>query len=652
MSGILGVWNLDGQPLDPVVLSRMSESLRHRGPDGEGRSVAGSMGFIHQHSWVTPEEQGEIQPLVGRADVMLIMDGRLDNRDELLRALELPDSVSDARCALEAYQTWDDGFAERLNGDFALAVFDPPKQRLILARDAIGIRPLYYVRSDTLFAFASEIKALLAHPEVPARPDDEGIADFLLVSSRPVDRQDITCFAGVSSVVAAHLAIVTPERIVTRRYWDFETGRVLRLPSFEDYAEAFRERFREAVRRRIRSAHPVVVSVSGGLDSSSVFCQAETLRRADQTVARALVGISYLGAPGTDADERRYLVDIERDYGVEIERFPIEPLQGVVHLAGEQVHAMEAPFLDYLWGVTRELHRRAVAHGSRSILSGQWGDQVLFSSAYLGDLARRFAWREIGRHRREYLRWIGAAAMPVISRNLVLDLARHWVPRSLLPPLKWARRRLLRVERQRRWFSKAFLRRALRFGDRPATLGNGFHSAHARSIYLEARSKYHVQCMEWNNKICASHGLDAAFPFLDRDLIRLLMAIPGEIQNRGGVPRALMREAMRGVLPDAIRARSWKADFSEIVNRGVAQDVPVLKRVLSDQALGVQLGYFDRARLAQEVSRLSLGLSRSDCVDSWDLADSFGLEVWLQLFLGGRRIKPAGGSAQWLERAG
>ena len=180
--------------------------------------MIGTVGFACQHLWVTPEEVGEVQPVAGRANVMLVMDGRLDNRDELLPALGLPRTASDAACVIAAYDAWDDRFTERLNGDFAVALFDASKHRLLLARDSIGIRPLYYFRNDRVFAFASEIKALLAHPEIPTRPDDEGIADFLLVGSRPVDRQEITCFEGISALVPAHIAAVTPARTVTRRF--------------------------------------------------------------------------------------------------------------------------------------------------------------------------------------------------------------------------------------------------------------------------------------------------------------------------------------------------------------------------------------------------------------------------------------------------
>lgn len=640
VSGIAGLWNVDGAPVDPRVLSQMAGALRHRGPDGEGSRLIGSAGFICQHLWVTLEEVDERQPLIARPGVMLTMDGRLDNREELLPALGLPTTVSDAACVLAAYEAWKERFAERLNGDFAVAVFDEPKRQLLLARDSIGIRPLYYFRSDRLVAFASEIKALLAHPEVPVHPDEEGIADFMLLGSRPLDRQEVTCFAGISALVPAHIAVVTPTRVVTRRHWDFDTRQAIRLRSFDEYAEGFREQFATAVRRRVRSHRPIAVSVSGGLDSSSIFCQAETLRRAQATVCPEVVGISYTGTAGTDADERKYLLDIEDKYGVEIERFPIEPLGGVVRGVEEQIFAIEAPFPDYMWGLTRELHRRADRRGARVLLSGLWGDQVLFSSAYLVDLFRRVAWLQIGQHLREYARWFGAAEARVLARRFAVDVARHQMPRPLLRPLKWVRRRLVGVQRSKRWFSKAFLRQALRFADHPATIGDGFHSAHARSIYMEARTKYHVHCMECNNKIGALHGLDTAFPFLDRDLLGFLMAVPGEYQNWNGVPRSLLREAMRGVLPEAVRARTWKADFTAVVNGSVAQDISAITEALSAESLGVRLGFLDDERLAPEVARLSSGLAGEDCLDSWDLADLFGLEMWLRVFsvAGGRTL--------------
>jgi asparagine synthase (glutamine-hydrolysing) len=481
--------------------------------------------------------------------------------------------------------------------------------------------------------FGSEIKAVIADPRVPKKPDDEGLADFLLISSRPVDGAERTCFRGIHALLPSCLALITPKRLTIRRYWDFDPARQIRFPSTDQYVEAFRERFAEAVRRRLRSAYPVAVAVSGGLDSSSIFCQAQRLLAADVNRPPPLVGISFVGAPGGPGDERRYLNEIAREYHARLESFDAEPLAGILRGATEQMRLTEAPLFDYLWGITSELDRRAAAAGARVLLGGHWGDQVLFSSAYLVDLFNRGAWHRIRSHLREFARWSGAMEARALTRRFYVDLARHHLPRAVLPVLKRVRRRLMGIERPKEWFASAFLEHALVHADQPATLGNGFHSAQARAIYFEARSKYHVHCLEWHNKIDAWHGLDAALPMMDRDLLAFLMAIPGEVQNANGVPRAILRSAMRGILPETIRCRASKGDFSYLVNDGVAGDAARLARVLSPESLGVEMGYFNPVRLRPAVDRLAeRSRASAECIDSWDLADMFGLEMWLQVF--------------------
>ena len=632
MSGITGAWNLDGQPLSPERLSTMSGRLRHRGRNGEGRRIDGAAGFACQHNWVTPEEHDEHQPIIGRSGTMLVFDGRLDNRAQLISALDADPALSDATLVLAAFQSWDTGFAERLNGDFALALFDPSRERLLLARDAMGIRPLYYFSSPRLFAFATEIKALLAHPDIPVAPDDEGVADFMLIGSRPLDRQEITCFRNISAVVPAHFVTVTPRAVVARRYWDFSTQTALRFSSFDEYVEAFGGHFQEAVKRRARSRYPVAMSVSGGLDSSSIFCQAETLRREGQVTASAIAGVSYI-SDRIESDEQHFLEEIAKQYGVTFNTFALEPLTGLVGGAQQQAATIEAPFVDYMFGGTQELHTRAAATGARSLLSGHWGDQVLFSTAYLLDLLHRGAWPSIWRHTKRYASFFGPAATRRARRRLVIDAARSAVPRSVAQPLKWLKLHIAGRGRPKPWFTAAFLDSALKYRYRLATFDRPFHSAHARAVYIEARSKYHVQCMEWNNKVAASYGLDAAFPFLDRDLLGFLMAIPGEIHANDGVPRVLLREAMRGILPEKIRARTWKSDFTPFVNVGLSADAKAILQSLHADCLGVKFGYLDAGKLSPELARLAEGLNRDDCVASWSLADTYGLEMWLRVFL-------------------
>jgi asparagine synthase (glutamine-hydrolysing) len=345
-----------------------------------------------------------------------------------------------------------------------------------------------------------------------------------------------------------------------------------------------------------------------------------------------VLGFSYIGPEGSASDERAYLDDIERDYEVSIERIAAAPLLGLMEGAGLQAWHGETPLLDALWQVTHAVQQAAAGSGARRLLTGHWGDQVLHGTAYLVDLIRGFAWRTARRHLAAFDDWFLPDEARNLRKEVVLGLLRHQVPVSLVPLLKWIRRRVSRSAAARPWLAGPFRARALRGASRPATTGRHLRGAHPRALYLETRMKYSVQCMEWNDKIAALHGLDYAAPFLDRDLIQFLMAVPGDLQAAGGVPRALLREGLAGVLPDAIRRRRWKADYSEPVNRGAARDLAAARALFANQPRSVSWGYVDRLRIAAELEALGSRLTAPDCVASWELTDLIGLESWLRVF--------------------
>ncbi len=630
MSGIVGIWNLDGRPVSPSLLASLSERLAHRGSDTSDQWCHGPVGLACRLLRVTPESLQETQPTIGRSGTALVFDGRLDNRDELLTILsdapeftvESPDPV----LVLAAYDRFGDRLAEYLNGDFAFGLFDPRQQKLLLVRDSIGVRPLYYAHNGNTVCFSSEIKALLAHPDIPARPNDDMLACFLL-NSTPRDTS-MTCFQGISSLLPAHCMVITPAGTSARRYWDFPVTEQ-RFGSFHEYAQAFRHHFTNAVSRRLRSAYPVAVSVSGGLDSSSILCLAETLRRRGESSV-PLLGLSYLSPAGSPSDEREFLVQIEQQYGLAIERIPVRA--GLMDDCHEAMWHIEAPFLDSQWDTTRTFYRRAGAMGARTVLTGHWADQVLFPQAYLVDLFRRLRWGDILHHLRQYGRWMTDVPHAIFRNRFLLDLVRYHVPEFSVPFL-----RRLRAKRPPAWYSDAFSRQAFRHLFAQPHLGNGLPTAHARSLYIEARSPYHVQCLEWNSKVAAMHGMNVAFPFLDRDLLTFLMSIPGEVQTWNGVPKALLREGMRGILPDAIADRKWKADFTHLVNEGMERDYQPFLDCLESGAAGEAWGYVDRPRLLNQLRDLR-GTMRTSatCDAAWALTDLLGLELWLQVFFGER----------------
>lgn len=627
MSGIVGIWNVNGQPVSPALLASLSARLAHRGPDHYGQWINGAAGLACHLLRVTPESAAETQPLVHPSGVTLVFDGRLDNRDEILTHIhDEPDITAhapDTVLILALYRRHGERFVEHLTGDFALALYDPMQRVLLLARDALGVRPLYYTRIRNSFLFASEIKALLAHPEVVAKPNDDMLACYVS-SVRPADAS-LTCFQDIYCLMPAHLARVTPDSFSTRQYWDFSAAD-LRLGSLQAYTEAFRHYFAQSVRRRMRSATPVAVSVSGGLDSSSILCVAETLRRTHPQQAPPLLGISYLSPEGSPSDEQVFLADIERMYDLSIARIP-PSTPGSLSGCEESVWHIEAPYLDQQWNTLHRSLETARHAGARVILAGHWGDQVLFPQGYLVDLFRQLRWREIGAHLREFSRWMTDTSPRVFYERFGLDLIKHYVPSSLLPFL-----RLLRT-RQPDWSAVALRRRARRLALHQPVLGTHLSTVHARSLYDEARSPHHAFCLEWDNKVAAMHGLDMAFPFMDRDLLSFLMSIPGEALTCNGIPRGLLREAMRGILPDTIANRTWKADFTHLVNDGMERDFPSLAHYLESGSAAITQGYLVESKMQALLTQYRGQLKTGTCEAAWTLGDMLGLELWLQIFI-------------------
>jgi asparagine synthase (glutamine-hydrolysing) len=627
MSGIVGLWNRDGAPASSVLLESLNRTLAYRGPDGAHQWIDGAIGFACQLSHVTPESADEAQPLVHPSGQTLVFDGRLDNRDEILAltrdAPHITSRSPDCDLVLALYQRHGERFVEHLTGDFALALFDLNRRTLLLARDALGIRPLYYTITRRHVVFASEIKALLAHPYVEARPNDDMLACYLL-GSRPEDTS-MTCFRNIASLPPAHLAGITADGCSLRRYWDF-TVTERRFHSFQDYADALRGHFSNAVLRRMRSAHPVAVSVSGGLDSSSILCVAETLRRAAPNASPAVLGLSYLSPDGSPSDEKQFLGDLERHCSIAIERLPAGR-PGMMDGCFDAVWHIEAPFLDQQWNTMHGFFRAARQRGTRVMLTGHWADQVLFPQAYLVDLFRQLRWREAVAHIREFGRWMTDTEPQCFTRRFWLDLVKYHVPNVFVPYL-----RQLRAGRPPAWYAHSIRRLARRHVPRQPVLGAHLPNAHSRSLYEEVRSSYQVRCMEWNNKVAAMHGLEMTFPFLDRDLLSFLMSIPGEVLTWKGVPKGLLREAMRGILPDPIVNRTWKADFTQVVNEGMLLDYPQLIGHLESGPAAVKWGYLDADVLYALLPTFRSQLRSRTAEAAWMLSDLLGLELWLQVF--------------------
>src|SRR5438105_4721042 len=278
MTALAGLWRLDGNPDAAEACDRMLAAQRIYGPDHGAQWSEGPVALGRRLARLLPEDAYDRQPLHSADDhAVLVADVRLDNREELYTALNLPAErarqLCDADILLAAFTRWAEDCCDRLVGDFAFALWDKLARRFVLARDPLGARPLHYHRGVRLFAFASMPKGLHALAEVPRQPDEDYFAREMIAAG-PLGTR--TCFKNIERVEPGHIAIVTRDGVSAGRYWN--PGRkVLALPNADAYAEACREQLDIAVRCRLRGESHVASHLSAGLDSSAVSATAARL---------------------------------------------------------------------------------------------------------------------------------------------------------------------------------------------------------------------------------------------------------------------------------------------------------------------------------------------------------------------------------------
>jgi asparagine synthase (glutamine-hydrolysing) len=537
MSAIAGLFWLDGSPAASDGVPRLLKALAHRGPDGSSSWCKGPVGLGHLLLLTDSPSSHETQPLVDPlTGTVLVADARLDDGAQIHKL----------------YREHGTACVSRLYGDFALALWDPREEQLFLARDPMGVRPLYYYHTPRCFAFATEIKALLALPAVPRIVDDEQVRRYLAHDAR--DRES-TFFKGIRRLPAAHTLTVTAQGITLQRYWTPDATRTLDLKTDADYAAAFRELFRDAVRARCRSNGPVGATLSGGLDSSAVVCTARHL--ADGLHTYSLV------FPGLDdnarrvIDERRYMDAVIAGGRVTahfVRGDELSPLGDLDRVLWHLDEPFGAPNLYLHWG----MFRAARQDGVRVFLDGFDGDTtVSHGLGRLNDLGRAGDWDRFEAEVRAFAGHRGiepGAVLPHYGLPLLADFARRgrW--------LRWLRG----ANRLSRRFGLGRRDVLTRWGLAPLFGGKSIPgSAGEQDVHAQCLSQaLYQEALEIADQSSAAFGIEARYPFFDRKLIEFCLAVPPEQKFAAGWTRLTMRRALEGILPPAVQWRASKANLS------------------------------------------------------------------------------------------
>lgn len=492
--------------------------------------------------------------------VGIAFDGRIDNDEDLRRDLAGASlrswPTSDADVVLRAYERWGEACAAKLLGDFAFALWDGTRRTLFCARDITGVRPLYYCHDAGVLSFASELPPLVRSLRSAPRPDEGVVGEYL--ACRMVSTHG-TLYASIRRLPPAHALVATSRGVRTFRYWEPPTETSVRHASDEDYAAHFREVFVEAVRCRLRPTRdgrherrnaPIAIALSGGLDSSAVASVAASISTGAPPIAVSMV------FPGRACDESAFIDEV-------VTRWRMESLRTATTISPETYREQAERFLDfpgYPNGLTAlpmlELARSSGAH---VLLTGAGGDDWLDGSSdverwsdMLWSGAARATFAEIDRGNVRELRSVAA----VIARRIV----RRATP-SALEPLR-RRIALWTHPAAPTWMQPSFARRcALDERDDTAQLppSVGFSAAAA---YASGTSPWRVHAYELSERLARTSGLELRHPFDDRRVIELLMSVPPEVRRKGNDAKRVLRGAMQDVVPEAVRLRRGKAEFS------------------------------------------------------------------------------------------
>lgn len=629
MCGICGVIHFDGKPVTRQLLRSMNDRLRHRGPDGEGYFIDGNIGLAMRRLKII-DIAGSDQPLFNEdGSIALVFNGEIYNYRRLRQRLEARGhrfkSDGDGETIVHLYEEYGAEALRHLRGMFALALWDDKGKSLLLARDRFGQKPLYYYRDSQVFVFASEIKALLAHPDVPRlsrfeADDRRALADYLSFGYVPAPE---TAFASLKMLEAAKsLQVNLAGKMTERAYW---TRPRLAPPDpdakAEDHIGDLREKLEQAVKLRLVSDVPLGAFLSGGLDSSLIVA----LMRLHSNAA---VSTFSIGFEGDDSfDETRYAEQVARHLNTEHQSFRVKP--EAMSLLSELVWHHDQPFADSS-AIPTYLVSKLTRAQVTVALTGDGGDELFagYERFYAAKLMRR-------------LRFLPAPML----RGAAGLLRRLPAGTSYYDPIKRAQRftRAASLSLEDAYFDlvRVFDAELLAEicpsvdSDRPGL--NPYLDAaqgHPVARLVEANMASYLgdDLLIKADRCSMMASLEARAPFLDHELAEFAAKIPFNLKLKGSRTKHILKEAARGLLPDDIIERK-KHGFGVPLGAWLRRDMaPVRDALLSRRAR--ERGLLEMTVVERLIAEHESG-ARDHNRQLWALLT---LEEWHRQFVDGERI--------------
>ena len=558
MSGIAGIIRCDGQPVEPGQVEAMTAAMRSRGPDGSHHWRQGNVALGLCMLRTTPESLDETQPLISDdGALVLVFDGRLDNRDELKRTLTLqgmaPRSSTDAELVLGAYRLWGEDSPQHLLGDFAYVVWDGRHQKLFCARDHMGARPFYFVSNRQIFAFASEDEALLGLPGVSNQPNEELIAHLLVPAFHDFDTQpawlkDVSALMPAQSMVVAGNGV---PRITT--YWRLEPGEESAYASDQECQEAFLAVFGEAVRCRMRSAGPVAAMMSGGLDSAGIAAMVKRLL--PEMPGKEFHTYSAIFDHPETCVESQCIQSLTKDLGANAHFVSVPSFQGMasvedlIDIAWSKAHPIDNSIL-----LPMMMCQAASRNQHRVMLNGVSGDLTMYvPNRYPAYLMRDGQWRQAWQACRAasrnntYLRGVSPLKL------WLLNAGTAYLPGKLKPlarRLRGQRSPLAHSVIKPAFAQKLQLAERLRIQQAAAVQPERANLRQAHAEVINSPILGIVLGLTGYEHMAGRYGVELRDPWADKRVVEFFLRLPLRFKVRDGWTKYLVRSAFGN--------RTWK----------------------------------------------------------------------------------------------
>ncbi len=613
MSVQAGMWNFDGRPVDQAFLRRLTSAVEQYGPDGGNDCIDGSIGIVYRAFHTTPASRLEHQPLVSRRGLIMTWDGRLDNREDLMLELldDLAGAETDVAIVMAAYEKWGMDCFRKLIGDWALSVWDPHEQALVLARDYVGVRHLYYFPRYESILWCTNLAALVLATGSELTLNDEYIAGFLALWPEA----HVTPYREIHPVPPGKFVRIGDGKTTIHSYWAFDPKHRIRYRTDTEYEEHFRHVFRQAVRRRLRSDWPILADLSGGLDSSSIVCMADDIIAKGEVEVPRMDTTSRYDPEEPGGDERPYFTKVEEKRGrtgfhVDVSKHPKSfPLQfhKFVATPGSLGNARPNPDNEGR-SLLQQLDHRV-------LISGLGGDEFMGGvpdpRPELADLVMQFRLRKLAS---QLVAWSLVKKTPwiqLLCRSLVLLL-----PQSL-------RIRLRKENQPEPWLDARFASRYRLAIHKMALSENlGFRipsqQDHAQTLVGMARQMSVAVPPLW---VCQ----ESRYPYLDRSLVEFLISLPVEQLLRPGQRRSLMRRALASLLPHEILSRATKATTSRSFMATFDMQWPQLENLFRSP-VSSNMGYINATGFLDSLRAAKNGKAPNLI----RLLRGIALELWLQ----------------------